>query len=212
MITHSSVGLWSRRHVYFSSYYLQKSIPLQNTHEDLESKMARILFSVLILILFLSTTGHSYIRDYSKVKHKWTSQESSAYISGRAKFEDGTEVINLFVVDFDKSRECNPVFKIAFMDNYEYGEVEKTVPMEAGTIKLYVDNKLIYDGPIVNIIYSNGIEFGAAISPEGQASLSSGEYLTVELVDKMDILFNLNNAKKNIDSAQKSCSQGLTTE
>ena len=174
--------------------------------------MARILFSVLILILFLSTTGHSYIRDYSKVKHHWTSQESRAYISGRAKFEDGTEVINLFVVDFDKGRECNPVFKIAFMDDYEYGEVEKTAPMDAGTIKLYVDNTIIYDGPIVNIIYSNGIEFGAAMSAEGQASLSSGEYLTVELVDKMDILFNLNNAKKHIDSAQKSCSQGLTTE
>ena len=174
--------------------------------------MARILFSFLILILFLSTTGHSYIRDYSKVKHKWTSQESRAYISGRAKFEDGTEVINLFVVDFDKGRECNPVFKVAFMDDYEYGEAEKTLAMDAGTIKLYVDNKLLYDGPIVNILYSNGIEFGAAISAEELTTLSSGEYLTVELVDKMDILFNLNNAKRHIDSAQKSCSQGLITE
>jgi len=174
--------------------------------------MARILFSALILILFLSTTGHSYIRDYSKVKHHWTSQESRAYISGRAKFEDGTEVINLFVVDFDKGRECNPVFKIAFMDDYEYGEVKETAPMEDGSIKLYVDNKLIYDGPIVNIIYSNGVEFGAAISAEVQDSLTSGEYLTVELVGKMDLLFNLNNAKEHIDSAQKSCSQGLTAE
>ena len=174
--------------------------------------MARILFSVLTLILFLSTTGHSYIRDYSKVKHQWTSQESRAYISGRAKFEDGTQVINLFVVDFDKGRECSPVFKIAFMDDYVYEEIEKTVPMDAGTIKLYIDSKLSYDGPIVNIIYSNGIEFGAEISPEVLTSLSSGDYLTVELVDKMDILFNLNNAKKHIDSAQKSCSQGLITE
>ena len=174
--------------------------------------MARILFSVLTLILFLSTTGHSYIRDYSKEKHQWTSKESRAYISGRAKFEDGTQVINLFVVDFDKGLECSPIFKIAFMDDYEYGEVEKTVPMDAGTIKLYIDNKLSYDGPIVNIIYSNGIEFGAVISPEVLTSLSSGDYLTVELVDKMDILFNLNNAKEHIDSAQKSCSQGLTTE
>ena len=154
--------------------------------------MARTLFSILILVLFLSSNGHSYIRDYSKVKHHWTSKESSAFISGRAKFEDGTQVINLFVVDFDKGLECNPVFKIAFMDDYEYGEVEKTVPMEAGTIKLYVDNNLIYDGPIVNITYSNGIEFGAAISSEGQTSLSTGEYLTVELVDMMDIMFNLN--------------------
>jgi len=174
--------------------------------------MARILFSALALILFISSTGHSYIRDYSKVKHQWTSQENRAYISGRAKFEDGTEVINLFLVVFDKDSECNPVFKIAFMDDYEYGEVEKTVPMDAGMIKLYVDSKLIYDGPIVNIIFSNGIEFGAAISTEGLASLSSGEYLTVELVDKLDLLFNLNNAKSHIDSAQKSCSQGLTTE
>jgi len=171
--------------------------------------MARILCSVLILILFLSTTGHSYVRDYSKIKHQWTSQENRAYISGRAKFEDGTEVINLFLVVFDKERECNPVFKVAFMDNYEYGEVEKTVPMDAGTIKLYVDTKLVYDGPIVNIIFSNGIEFGSTISTEELASLSSGEYLTVELVDKLDILFNLNNAKRHIDSAQESCSQGL---
>ena len=174
--------------------------------------MVRIFFSVLTLILFLSTTGHSYIRDYSKEKHQWTSQESRAYISGRAKFEDGTQVINLFVVDFDKGLECSPIFKIAFMDDYEYGEVEKTVPMDAGTVKLYIDNKLRYDGPIVNIIYSNGIEFGAVISPEVLTSLSSGDYLTVELVDKMDILFNLNNAKEHIDSAQKSCSQGLIAE
>jgi hypothetical protein len=184
-------------------------IPLQNTHEDLETKMTKILCSVLTLILFLSTTGHSYVRDYSKVTHQWTSQENRAYISGRAKFDDGTEVINLFLVVFDKDRECNPVFKVAFMDDYEYGEVEKTVPMDAGTIKLYVDNKLIFEGPIVNIIFSNGIEFGSAISVEGLASLSSGEYLTVELVDKLDLLFNLNNAKRHIDSAQKSCSQGL---
>lgn len=174
--------------------------------------MARILFTVLTLILFLSTTGHSYIRDYSRVKHQWTSQESRAYISGRAKFDDGSEVINIFVIDFDKARECNPVFKIAFMDNYDYGEVEKTVPMDTGTLKLYVDNKLLYDGPVVNITYSNGIEFGAVILAEEVASLSSGEFLTVELVDKMDILFNLNNAKEHIDSAQKSCLEGLTTE
>lgn len=174
--------------------------------------MARILFSVLTLILFLSNDGHSYIRDYSKVKHHWTSQESRAYISGRAKFDDGTEVINLFVVEFEKGLECNPIFKIAFMDSYEYGEVEKTVPMDAGTLKLFVDNELLYDGPIVNILYSNGLEFGAAISAEGVARLSNGEFLTVELVDKMDILFNLNNAKEHIDSAQKSCSQGLSAE
>jgi hypothetical protein len=169
--------------------------------------MTRILFTALTLILFFSTSGNSYIRDYSKVKHQWTSQEGRAFISGRAKFDDGTEVINLFVVDFDKSRECNPIFKIAFMDDYEYGEVEKTVPMDAGTVKLYVDNNLFYDGPIVNIIYSNGIEFGAALSAEGLPVLSNGDYLTVELVDKMDILFNLNNAKEHIDSAQKACSQ-----
>ena len=174
--------------------------------------MVRIFFSVLTLILFLSTTGHSYIRDFSKIKHQWTSKESRAYISGRVKFDDGTQVINLFVVEFDKGYECSPVFKIAFMDNYVYEEVEKTAPMDAGTIKLYVDRKLSYDGPIVNIIYSNGIEFGAEISPEVLTSLSSGDYLTVELVDKMDILFNLNNAKKHIDSAQKSCSQGLMAE
>ena len=174
--------------------------------------MVRIFFSVLTLILFLSTTGHSYIRDFSKIKHQWTSKESRAYISGRVKFDDGTQVINLFVVEFDKGYECSPVFKIAFMDNYVYEEVEKTVPMDAGTIKLYIDRQLSYDGPIVNIIYSNGIEFGAEISPEVLTSLSSGDYLTVELVDKMDILFNLNNAKKHIDSAQKNCSQGLMAE
>jgi hypothetical protein len=207
MISFSSVGLWSHCHVYFSFDYSQASIHAQNIYEDLETKMAKIVFSVLTLILFLSSDGHSYIRDYSKVKHQWTSQESRAYISGRAKFEDGTEVINLFVIEFDKNLECSPIFKIAFMDDYEYGDVEKTIPMDAGTVKLYVDNKLFYDGPIVNILYSNGIEFGAAISTEGLTVLSSSDYLTVELVDKMDILFNLNNAKEHIDSAQKSCLQ-----
>ncbi len=169
--------------------------------------MTRIIMTVLSLVLFLATTGHAYIRDYSKVRHHWQAEENKAYISGKAKFDDGTEVINLFVVDFDKNLECKPVFKVAFMDDYVYGELEKTIPIDAGSLKLYVDNQLVFDGPIVNLVYTNGIEFGAAISAETLTSLSSGKYLTIELVDKMDILFNLNNAKEYIESAQQSCSQ-----
>jgi len=169
--------------------------------------MTRILFSALAVLLFLSSTGHAYIRDYSKVRHHWTSKDNRAYISGKAMFDDGTEVINLFVIDFNKGVECKPAFKVAFMDDYAYGDLKETVPIETGALKLYVDNKIVYDGPIVNLVYSNGIEFGAALTEEELASISNGKYLTIELVDKMDILFNLNDAKAYIDSAQKSCSE-----
>ena len=169
--------------------------------------MARLFFSILTIILFSSSTGYSYIRDYSKAEYLWKSESNKAYISGKVTFEDDTEVINLFVIDFKKKYGCNPVFKISFLDNYEYGNLIKTIPIKSGALKLYVDNRLIYDGPIVKIMYSNGTEFGASISPEMLINISNGNIITIELVDKMDIVFNLNKAKLHIDSAQKSCSQ-----
>ena len=169
--------------------------------------MTRLFFSILTIILFFSSTGHSYIRDYSKLEYLWESESSKAYISGKVTFEDDTEVINLFIIDFKKKHECNPVFRIAFLDSYEYGDSIKTTPIKSGALKLYVDNKLIYDGPIVKVVYSNGTEFGASISPEMLISISNGKIITIELVDKMDIVFNLNKAKTHIESAQKNCSQ-----
>lgn len=65
---------------------------------------------------------------------------------------------------------------------------------------------MIYDGPIVNILSSHATEFGTSVSPEMLIKLSQGKKLVIELVDTMDILFNLNNAKQHIDSAQTSCS------
>lgn len=167
--------------------------------------MTRLFFSVLTVILFFSSTSHSYIRDYSKAEQSWKSESDNAYISGKTIFDDGTEVINVFVINFDKRYGCDAVFKIAFLDDYVYGDVVETIPIEAGHLKLYVDNKIIYEGPIVNVVYSNGIEFGASISPEMLIKISNGKIVTIELVDKMDILFNLNKAKQHIDSAQKSC-------
>ena len=169
--------------------------------------MAKILFSVFSLLLLVVTTGHSYIRDYSKAEYSWDLKSSKAYVSGKVIFEDNTEVINLFIIDFNKKHDCKPVFKVSFMDNYEYGELLKTIPMDSGFLRLYVDNQLIYDGPIVNIVYSNGTEFGASVSPEMLINISNGKIITIELVGKMDIIFNLNNAKTSIDSAQKNCSQ-----
>jgi hypothetical protein len=172
-----------------------------------EGKMAKLFFSILTIILFSSSTGHSYIRDYSKAEYLWKSESNKAYISGKVTFEDDTEVINLFVIDFKKKYECTPVFKISFLDSYEYGDSIKTIPIKPGALKLYVDNRLIYDGPIVKSMYSNGTDFGASISPEMLISISNGNIITIELVDKMDIVFSLNKAKTHIDSAQKSCSQ-----
>ena len=169
--------------------------------------MIRLFFSVLTVVLFFSSIGHAYVRDYSKAEHLWKSESNKAYISGKTIFEDDTIVINLFVISFDERYGCNLVFTVAFLDDYEYGELLETISMQAGSLNLYVDNKLIYDGSIVNITYSNGTEFGASISPEMLIDISNGKNLTVELVDKMDILFNLNKARLHIDSALKSCSQ-----
>lgn len=169
--------------------------------------MIRILVSIFTIILFSSTIGHSYIRDYSSAEYLWKSDSSKAYITGKVTFDDKTEVVNLFVVGFDNKYECKSTFKISFLDDYEYGELIDTVPIETGFLRLYVDNNLIYDGPIVNIVYTNGTEFGASMSPEMLINITSGNRLTIELVDKMDIIFNLNDSKLHIDSAQKSCSQ-----
>jgi hypothetical protein len=169
--------------------------------------MIRLLFTILTIALFYSSTVHAYGRDYSKAEHLWKSESSKAYISGKTVFEDSTAVINLFVIDFDKRYGCNSMFKVAFLDDYEYGTLVETIPIDGGFLNLYVDNKLIYDGTIVHIRYSNGDEFGASIPPEILKIISEGNLLQIELVDKLDIIFNLNNSGRHIDSAQKSCSQ-----
>ena len=111
------------------------------------------------------------------------------------------------MLSFEENYRCIPVFKIAFLENYAYGDLLETTPLEAGFLKLYVDNKLIYAGPIVKITYTNVTEFGASMSPEMLTHISGGKIVAIELVDKMDILFNLSNAKLHIDSAQESCLQ-----
>ena len=169
--------------------------------------MARLLSLVLTIILFYSSTGSAYIRDYSKAEHLWTSESKKAYVLGKTNFEDGTTIINLFIIAFEEKYRCKPVFKIAFLESYAYGDLLKTIPLEAGLLKLYVDNKLIYDGPIVKIIHTNATEFGAYMSPEMLNHIYGGKIIAIELADKMDILFNLNNAKSHIDKAQESCLQ-----
>lgn len=169
--------------------------------------MIRLLLSILTIALFYSSTVHAYTRDFSKAEHLWKSEANKAYISGKALFEDDTSVINLFVIDFDKRYGCDPVFKIAFLDDYEYGPLLETIPIEAGFLNLYVDNKLVYEGSIVHLRYSNGDEFGASLSPEILKAISAGNIIQVELVDKLDIIFNLKNSGPHINAAQKSCRQ-----
>ena len=169
--------------------------------------MFRLLFTLLTIALFYSSTVHAYARDYSKAEHSWESEANKAYISGKTTFEDDTSVINLFVIDFDKKYGCDPVFKVAFLDDYEYGSLLETIPIEAGFLNLYVDNKLVYEGSIVHIRYSNGDEFGASLSPEMLKVISAGNLIQIELVDKLDIIFNLKDSGRHIDSAQKSCTQ-----
>lgn len=169
--------------------------------------MTRLFFAVLTLFLFSSIDGYSYVRDYSKLENSWTSESSKAYVSGKTDFEDGTTIINLFLVHFKKEFNCNPVFKVSFLEDEEYGELLKTIPLESGFLRIYVDNKVIFDGPIVNILYSNVTEFGATISPEMLKQIVSGNVIQIELVDKMDIIFDLNNSRLHIDKARESCLQ-----
>lgn len=169
--------------------------------------MARLYTLVLTIVLFSSSTGYGYIRDYSKVEHSWVSKSNKAYVTGKVTFEDNTTIINLFIISFEKAYGCRPAFKIAFLEDYAYGDLLKTIPLEAGLLKLYVDNHLIYDGPIVEIIHTNATELGAAMTPEMLDQISGGHIIAIELVGKMDILFNLNDAKAHIDKAQESCLQ-----
>lgn len=169
--------------------------------------MIRLLFSLLTIALFCSSTVHAFTRDYSKAEHLWKSEANRAYISGKTIFEDDTSVINLFVIGFDKRYGCDPIFKVAFLDDYEYGTLLETIPIEAGLLNLYVDNKLIYEGSIVHIRYSNGDEFGASLSPEMLEAISTGNLIQIELVNKLDIIFNLKSSGRHIDSARKSCAQ-----
>ena len=169
--------------------------------------MMRLFLSVLTIVLFFSSAAYAYIRDYSEVEHLWKSEANNAYASGKTTFEDNTTIIDLFMISFEKSYDCRPVFKISFLDDNEYGKPLKTLPIEAGFLKLYVDNKLIYDGPVVNVVRSNATEFGATLSPEMLNNISNDNLITIELVDKMDIRFNLKGSKAHIDKAQKSCVQ-----
>jgi len=169
--------------------------------------MIRLLFTILAIAFFYSGTVHAYTRDFSKAEHLWRSEANKAYISGKALFEDDTSVINLFVIDFDKKYGCDPVFKVAFLDDYEYGPLLETIPVEAGFLNLYVDNKLVYEGSIVHLRYSNGDEFGASLSPETLKAISQGKLIQIELAAKLDIIFTLTNSGRHIDSAQKNCRQ-----
>ena len=167
--------------------------------------MAKLLVLVLTVVLFYSSTCLAYVRDYSGLANTWESDKNIAYISGKTTFEDGKEIINLFVISFEKDHDCSPVFRISFLEGNEYGELLKTIPVKEGFIRLYVDNNILYDGPVVKIIYENVTEFGASISEEILSKISSGNILTIEMVDMMDIKFNLNKSKQNIDKARESC-------
>jgi hypothetical protein len=167
--------------------------------------MARLFLAALTLLLFFTSHGQASVRDYSKFEDAWRSESSKAYVSGKTIFDDDTIIINLFVISFEKKYECRPVFKVAFLEGNEYGELLETIPMDSGFLKIFVDNKIRYDGPVVRIEYSNVTEFGASVSPEMLSSIYDGELVQIELVDKMDIIFNLKNSKSHIDKAQKSC-------
>lgn len=169
--------------------------------------MTRRVLLILTISLFFSGAAHAYIRDYSNTASLWKAESNKAYVSGKTIFEDNTSIINLFIISFEKNYECNPTFKISFLEGNEYGELLETRPIDTGFLKLYVDNKLIYDGPIVELTHSNATEFGASVSSAMLDHLYAGHIVTIELVGKMDIRFNLKNAKAHINKAQKSCLQ-----
>jgi hypothetical protein len=169
--------------------------------------MTRLFFSILTLVLFCSSSGHAYVRDYSKLEDSWKSEASKAYVSGKTTFEDGTTIINLFLISFEKKYGCRPVFKVSFLEDPEYGELLETIPVDSGFLKIYVDNKVVFDGPIVNILYSNVTELGATITPGMLKHIYNGNIVQVELVGKMDVIFSLNNSRFHIDKAQESCLQ-----
>ena len=167
--------------------------------------MAKSLISSLIIVLIYSSTCLAYVRDYSGLANNWESDKNKAYVSGKTLFDDGKTIINLFVISFEKEYECNPVFKISFLEGNEYGDFLNNTPIKEGFIKLYVDNEIVYDGPALEIIYTNVTEFGSPISEDILNKISSGNIIKIELVDMMDIKFNLNKSKQNIDKAREGC-------
>ena len=169
--------------------------------------MTRLFFSILTLVLFCSSSGHAYVRDYSKLENSWESDAGKAYVSGKTTFEDGATIINLFLISFEKIYGCKPLFKVSFLEDSEYGELQETIPLDSGFLKIYVDNKVVFDGPIVNILYSNVTEFGASITPVMLKHIYNGNIVQIELVGKMDIIFNLQNSRFHINKAQESCLQ-----
>ena len=107
--------------------------------------MAKSLISSLIIVLIYSSTCLAYVRDYSGLANNWESDKNKAYVSGKTLFDDGKTIINLFVISFEKEYECNPVFKISFLEGNEYGDFLNNTPIKEGFIKLYVDNEIVYD-------------------------------------------------------------------
>jgi hypothetical protein len=162
-----------------------------------------------MIIFIYSSTCLAYLRDYSALTNTWESDSSNAYISGKTTFDDGKTIINLFIISFEKEYNCKPLFKIAFLEGNEYGELLKTIPIKEGFVKLYVDDNILFEGPAVKLIYSNVTEFGASISEETLDKIASGNIIRIELVDLMDIKFNLNKSMHYIEKARESCVLGL---
>lgn len=169
--------------------------------------MPKLFLSVLMTILLFSGTALAYVRDYSGLANTWESESNKAYISGKTTFEDGKTIINLFLITFEKEFECKPVFKISFLEGNSYGELLKTVSMKKGSVNLYVDDEIVFDGPTVQMIYSNVTEFGSSISEEILNKISSGDIIRIEIVGVMDIKFNLKDSRQNIDNARQNCLQ-----
>ena len=169
--------------------------------------MIKRLIFVLTMLLLCSNPCFSYVRDYSELSNTWEGDSNKAYISGKTTFEDGKTILNLFQISFEKQYECKPLFKISFLEGNEYGDLQQTIPVEEGVVKLYVDDNLIYDGPTVKLIYTNVTEFGASVTEDILNKITSGKIIKIELVDLMDIKFNLNKSKVMIDKAHENCMQ-----
>ena len=171
--------------------------------------MFKLFLSVFMIVFFYSSTCLAYVRDYSALTNTWESDSKNAYISGKTTFDDGKTIINLLIISFEKEYDCKPVFKIAFLEGNEYGELLKTIPVKEGLVNLYVDDNIVFQGPAVQLVYSNVTEFGASISEETLEKIASGNIIRIELVDLMDIKFNLNKSSQFIEKARESCKLGI---
>jgi len=172
------------------------------------TKIIAILFCFYIFTNLSPVSAEDH--DFSKNKSQWKLIENSfSQISEKILYKDNNFVNYNFAVFYGSKNNCKPLFSFSMLQGGNYGARIKQIMMPKGIIKLYVDDKMIFDNIVSSDEYSNGFDFGAPITENMLNPLLNGNVLTVSISipdkDTSTIKYTLNGSRNAIEAAKQTC-------